>query len=283
MFTSNQKAMLRILAGRPDQTFTMSDLGRRLGKPSGVIQRGLNRLVEAGYIVSRRQANLRLLRFNTAHPHQAAIAVLAGADISPLPADVYASYAYSFAQGKATTAEPPGIYNASSLKVLIIAGPNGAGKTTFAREFLPSEAGCPSFINADFIAHALSPFSPDAAALKAGKLMLGELEERTASRRSVAFETTLSGRGYARRVPRWQAMGFAVKIVFLSLPNVEMALARVAGRVRQGGHPVPEETIRRRFESGRANFDAVYKPFVDAWTLYDNSGPKPVLLEEGER
>jgi predicted ABC-type ATPase len=59
-----------------------------------------------------------------------------------------------------------------SRRIIIIAGPNGAGKTTFAREFLPQEANCPDFINADLIAVGLSPFNPEAAALRAGRLML---------------------------------------------------------------------------------------------------------------
>ena len=83
-------------------------------------------------------------------------------------------------------------------------------------------------------------------------------------------------------IPRWQKQGYAVKLIFLSLPSVEIALARVAGRVRQGGHSIPEQTIRRRFEAGRLNFDRIYQPLVDAWALYDNSGNQPILLEEKE-
>ncbi|NQU38369.1 MAG: zeta toxin family protein [Lentisphaerae bacterium] len=180
-------------------------------------------------------------------------------------------------------AEAPGIYETSTQKILIIAGPNGAGKTTFAREFLPHEAGCPIFINADYIAHGLSPFSPGQAAMKAGKVMLSEVADHIAHRRNVALETTLSGRRYAQLIPRWQAQGYAVKLIFLSLPSVTLALARVASRVRQGGHAIPEPTIQRRFAAGRSNFDKIYRPLVDAWALFDNSGDRPVLLEEDEK
>ncbi|MDP6490522.1 MAG: zeta toxin family protein [Kiritimatiellia bacterium] len=179
-------------------------------------------------------------------------------------------------------AEPPGTYTASALKLLIIAGPNGAGKTTFAREYLPREAGCHIFINADYIAHGLSPFSPELAALKAGKVMLRELDDHLSHRRNVAIETTLSGRRYARLIPRWRQQGYAVKLIFLALPSVDLALARVAIRVRQGGHAIPEPTVRRRFTSGQENFERVYKPLVDAWAHYDSSGPHPVLIEEKE-
>lgn len=167
-------------------------------------------------------------------------------------------------------------------KIIIIAGPNGAGKTTFARQFLPQEADCPTFINADLIAAGLSPFRPQAAALRAGRLLLTEIAAHVARHESFAFETTLSGRGYARSIPRWQAEGYHVKITFLRLPSADLAVARVAARVAQGGHDVPEEAIRRRFKAGLDNFQRIYRPLVDAWVVYDNSGTEPNLLEWGE-
>jgi predicted ABC-type ATPase len=166
-------------------------------------------------------------------------------------------------------------------KIVIIAGPNGAGKTTFAGEFLPFDAGCPVFINADLIAAGLSPFNPEAAAFRAGRLMLAEIDRNAAAGRSFAFETTLSGHSYASRIPRWRASGFAVKLVFLSLGSPDDAIDRVAIRVRQGGHDVPSDVIRRRFASGMRNFIEIYRHRVDYWQLFDNSGPSPVLLEEG--
>ena len=106
-----------------------------------------------------------------------------------------------------------------------------------------------------------------------------ERELRAFSPLSFAFESTLSGRGYARSIPRWQSAGYHVKIIFLSLPNPEIAIARVAARVAQDGHNVPESAIRRRFNSGLNNFHRIYRDLSDAWALYDNSGPAPVLLE----
>lgn len=167
-------------------------------------------------------------------------------------------------------------------KIIIVAGPNGAGKTTFAQEFLPREAGCPNFINMDLIAAGLSPFAPEKAALRAAKLMLQEIHRRVRRSESFAFETTLSGHNYARLIPRWRALGYHVKLIFLSLPSVELAVARVATRVAQGGHPVPEDVIRRRFESGLRNFHALYKPLVDCWLLYDNAGPAPRRIAGGD-
>lgn len=172
---------------------------------------------------------------------------------------------------------------AAQRKVIIIAGPNGAGKTTFAREFLPREASCPVFVNADLIAAGLAPFAPNAAALRAGRLMLQELDRHSFSGRSFAFETTLSGRIYLQRIPKWQASGYGVKLISLHLNSADVAVARVAQRVRQGGHAVPEATIRRRFIAGRQNFERLYAPLVDAWVLYDNSGVQPILLDWSEK
>jgi predicted ABC-type ATPase len=170
----------------------------------------------------------------------------------------------------------------SGKRVLVLAGPNGAGKTTFAREFLVAEAECPAFLNADLIAAGLSPFNPDSAAMRAGRLMLQLIADHARRGESFAFETTLSDRGYARAIPKWRANGYAVSLWFRSLPSAEMAIARVARRVQQGGHAIPEDVVRRRFEAGRANLERIYKAAVDDWVIYDNSGPVPVLLDWSE-
>jgi predicted ABC-type ATPase len=167
-----------------------------------------------------------------------------------------------------------------SKKIVIIAGPNGAGKTTFAREFLPNEAACPTFINADLIAAGLSPFAPEKAAIQAGRLMLAEIDRHVRCQESFAFETTLAGRGYSTRIPVWQSVGYRTKLIFLRLASVELAIERVAARVRQGGHDIPEAVIRRRYEAGWRNFRELYRNRVDSWQVYDNSGVEPVLLEE---
>lgn len=164
-------------------------------------------------------------------------------------------------------------------KIIIIAGPNGAGKTTFARSFLPAEAQCPRFINADLIAAGLSPFAPEAAAVRAGRLMLAEMAACVGRGESFAFETTLSGLAYLRHIDQWRAQGYRVDLYFLALPSAEAAIARVAERVSQGGHDISAPVIRRRFVSGRRNFERHYKAKADTWALYDNAGAVPVLLE----
>ncbi|MDX2055146.1 MAG: zeta toxin family protein [Polyangiaceae bacterium] len=166
-------------------------------------------------------------------------------------------------------------------RIYILAGPNGAGKTTFAREFLVSEGECPVFINADLIAEGVSPFAPERAAVRAGRIMLDLMEESVRRGESFAFETTLASRGYARSIAQWHTAGYKVVLHFLSLPSADFAVARVAQRVRQGGHSIPETTIRRRFAAGRHNFDHLYKDLVDSWTLYDGAGDQPIILGHG--
>lgn len=166
-------------------------------------------------------------------------------------------------------------------KILIIAGPNGAGKTTFALEFLPHEANCLTFVNADLIAAGLSPFQPETAALRAGRIMLEEIKTHVSHGTSFALETTLSGITYTRMIPSWRAAGYRVKLVFLALASPEEAIARVAMRVRQGGHFIPDETVRRRFHAGMKNFQTIYCQRVDYWQWYDNSGEIPRLINEG--
>ena len=168
---------------------------------------------------------------------------------------------------------------AHTKRIVIIAGPNGVGKTTFAREFLPTDAELPNFVNADLIAAGLSPFAPDLAAFKAGRIMLETIADYARHGESFSFETTLSGLSYAQMIPVWRSSGYLVKLIFLSLPNIEIALERVATRVIQGGHNVPEVVIRRRFVHGIQNFDH-YKVLVDSWQLYDNSDAPPILLDE---
>jgi len=172
--------------------------------------------------------------------------------------------------------------NTGTRKIIVIAGPNGAGKTTFARSFLPAEAGLPRFINADLIAAGLAPFAPETAAIRAGRLMLTEIARCVRQNESFAFETTLAGMGYLRRIRQWRALGYRVSLLFLSLPDTETAVARVAERVRQGGHDVPEPVIRRRFAAGWHNFNEHYRDAVDDWVVYDNAGDTPELLEWGE-
>lgn len=167
-------------------------------------------------------------------------------------------------------------------RILIIAGPNGAGKTTFSKTFLPKEAECMRFLNADLIAAGLSPFAPEAAAVKAARLMLSEMNALVRAGESFGFETTLSGLGYRQHIKEWKALGYHVSLFFLSLNSADLAVDRVAERVSQGGHRIPEPVIRRRFESGLLNFQRHYQSLVNDWALYDNSSNYPKLIQWGD-
>jgi len=164
--------------------------------------------------------------------------------------------------------------------IIIIAGPNGAGKTTFARTFLP-QSGM-RFINADLIAAGLSPFAAESMALRAGRLMLEEIAACTGRNENFAFETTLSGLGWLRHIRHWRRNQWRVELYFLALPHVDMAIDRVAARIRQGGHGIPKPVICRRFVVGLGNVERHYKRAVNAWVHYDNSTHEAVLLASGE-
>ena len=158
-----------------------------------------------------------------------------------------------------------------SPSVYIIAGPNGAGKTTFAREFLPRYADCKIFINADLIAEGMSPFAPEAAAFRSGRMMLEEIDLMFRRRVDFGFEATLSGRSHLNLIRNFKNQGYAAHLFFLWVSSVDVALSRVRDRVSKGGHDVPEVVVRRRFERSIRNFMFHYRRLADSWTLFDNS------------
>lgn len=129
------------------------------------------------------------------------------------------------------------------------------------------------------IAAGLAPFNPESAGLKAGRLMQEEIDACVAAGTSFAFETTLFGLSYLRKITIWQALGYQVKLWFLSLPNDDVAVSRVAVRVAQGGHNIPESVIRRRFKAGLTNFHERYSQVVDSWAIYDSYVRPPKLVD----
>ena len=165
--------------------------------------------------------------------------------------------------------------------VVILAGPNGAGKSTAAPVLLRGQLGVMEFVNADTIARGLSAFSPEQAAIEAGRIMLTRLRQLASHKRNFAFETTLASRSFAPQIVKWKQVGYAFHLVFLWLPSADFALARVSERVRLGGHDVPAETVRRRYHRGIENFFALYQPLATTWRFYDNSSTRPRLLARG--
>ncbi|MBI3018806.1 MAG: zeta toxin family protein [Deltaproteobacteria bacterium] len=164
----------------------------------------------------------------------------------------------------------------------IIAGPNGSGKTTFAKEFLPQYVKCPNFINADMIAQGLAPFSPQTVAIKAGRLLLSQIQEYSSKKVDFAFETTLSGKTYASLFRKLKKKGYEIHLFFLWIPSAGLALERIKERVAKGGHNIPIHDVRRRFARSIHNFFDVYKLLVDSWSLFDNSNIKPHLIAKKE-
>ncbi len=151
--------------------------------------------------------------------------------------------------------------------VYIIAGPNGSGKTTFAKEFLPKYAECTNFINADLIAQGVSPFSPERAALRAGKIVLQQIKEYAGNSADFGFETTLSGKTYLNVIKELKSKGYKVHLFFLWIPDYSLAIERIKGRVAEGGHFVPDEDVIRRFSRSNLNFINSYRTMADTWLL----------------
>jgi predicted ABC-type ATPase len=163
----------------------------------------------------------------------------------------------------------------------LFGGPNGAGKTTAALQVLP-ELGCRHFLNADMIAQGISPLDVNAAAFAAGVLLMKKLRELGEKNVDFGTESTLAGRAYEALIEKWRESGHEFHLFYIWLPSADMAVERVAARVRAGGHNIPEATIRRRYEAGRRNFIHMYRPRADRWTILDNSTPQYRFVAAGE-
>lgn len=164
----------------------------------------------------------------------------------------------------------------------IISGCNGAGKTTASYSVLPKLLDCKQFVNADEIAKGLSPFCPESVAIQAGKLMLLRIEELLASDETFSIETTLATRSYSELVKRAQEKGYKVTLLYFWLNSPELAVERVARRVREGGHNIPKDVIYRRYEKGLKNLFNIFIPIVDSWMIVDNGVEPRELIAEGD-
>ena len=165
-------------------------------------------------------------------------------------------------------------------EIVIISGPNGAGKTTAAQLLVPHGLEIREFVNADEIARGLSPFNPEHAAFGAGRLMLQRISELIRNRVSFAFETTRAGRTHLPMLRRCKADGWRLTLVYLWLPSPQAALDRVARRVREGGHGIPNDVVVRRYWAGLANLQLLYLPLADVAVIYDNSDGQGTLIAE---
>lgn len=168
-------------------------------------------------------------------------------------------------------------------KLYVISGCNGAGKTTASYTILPEILECDEFINADEIAKGLSPFNPGKEGFQAGRLMLRRIKSLINSDQNFAFETTLSTKSYKNFVLDAQSNGFSVTLLFFWLSSKSLAIKRVETRVKEGGHYIPENVIRRRYDKGLKNFFNIFKTLVDDWMFIDNSGEPYQIIAEGSK
>jgi predicted ABC-type ATPase len=157
----------------------------------------------------------------------------------------------------------------------IIGGANGAGKTTAAMTLLPQYLDVYEFVNADEIARGLNPLKPESANLLAGRVMIDRVQSLIEAQSNFAFETTCSGHHHAETIKRAKAVGYVTTLIFLWLPSADMAAQRVRSRVLQGGHDIPEPTIRRRYAAGLTNLTKLFLPLVDKAVVYDNTTATP--------
>jgi len=165
----------------------------------------------------------------------------------------------------------------------IISGPNGAGKTTASYSVLPKILQCKEFVNADEIAHGLSPFNPESVAIEAGRLMLKRINDLLAQNESFSIETTLATRSYFSLIEKAHQQGYEVTLLYFWLKSPKQALERVAERVRKGGHNIPKDIVIRRFYEGIDNLFNIYMPLVDSWLLVDNSvTPRSIIATGGK-
>ena len=168
--------------------------------------------------------------------------------------------------------------------VIVVAGANGAGKSTAATSLLRDTLEVGEFVNADTIAAGLSAFRPQSVAIAAGRIMLARTRRLAVARESFAFETTLASRNFAPWLAGLQRDGYHVHLLFLWLDSADLAVRRVAERVRLGGHDIPADVVRRRYRAGLANLFRLYMPLADSWQVFDNSGaaaPRPIAAGDG--
>ena len=168
-------------------------------------------------------------------------------------------------------------------RLYIISGCNGAGKTTASYSLLPEMLECREFVNSDEFAKGLSPFDPSKASIQASRYMLMKIRYLLKKQRDFAVETTLATRTLLKIVRKAQDEGYTVTLLYFWLRTPELAIERVRARVEAGGHDIPEETIRRRYQVGIDYFFHYYAPICERWILADNSQIPFRVIAEGSR
>jgi len=257
---SLKKRLLFYFFTYPSKEHYLRELALILGGDPGNVSRELRAFGREGIFRSRKRGNQKFFSLNPDYPLYRELEAIVR---KTAPAEL--------------TKETP-----RTATVYLLAGANGAGKTTLAKKILPDYLGVKTFINADLIAGGIAPFDAEGVALKAGKLLLTEIEDATKKQVDFGFETTLSGKSYVNLIRKLVAAGFAVHVLFLWIPTVALALKRVEERVRRGGHHIPTDVVKRRFHRGIYNLFHLYAPIISSWTILDNSGERPKLIAYSE-
>ena len=164
----------------------------------------------------------------------------------------------------------------------IVAGCNGAGKTTASYTILPEMLHCNEFVNADNIASGISPFNAESVTIEAGRIMLHRIYELMAAQKDFAIETTLTGRAYVSLIHKAKKAGYKITLLYIWLNSPQLAIQRVENRVKNGGHNIPQDVIKRRYYRGISNLFSLFMPICDAWIVADNSLDELTLIAEGE-
>ncbi len=261
-----KKRLLVYFYTRPGEERYLRELAEILHADPANLSRDLKKLEKEGVFKSQMRGNLKFFSLDAGYP-------------------LYEEMRTSVAKLTPHQSNPPLSMEKTCAAVYVIAGPNGAGKTTFAKTFLPDFLDCKVFVNADLIAGGIAPLAPEQAAIKAGKLLLEEIRETAKRKVDFGFETTLSGRSYVNLFNEFIRQGYAVHLVFLWLPNIDISIKRIAERVKRGGHHIPEQVARRRFARGVENLFKLYDSMLSGWVIFDNSAAEPAMLayREGER
>lgn len=260
---SLKKKLLVYFFTHPESSLYLRETAKILNIDPANLSRELRKLEKEGIFTSKKQGNLKYFSLNRGYTLYQELKSIVLKTTEPTHAQLEPS-------AHKSTAKKASVY--------VIAGPNGAGKTTFAKKFLPKYANCKEFVNADLIAGGIAPFSPETAALSAGKILLNKIDDFSSKGKDFGFETTLSGRAYVRTLKELKSNGYEIHLFFLWIPTLEMALARIQDRVKRGGHNIPEPVVKRRFYKGICHLFGLYQPLLDSWTLFDNSREEPHLV-----
>ena len=262
-----KKKLLVYFLSQPEASLYLREIALLLNVDPANLSRELKKLEQEGIFRSKKKGNQKYFSLSRSYP---------------LYEEMRSMVVKILSLKEVQAGSPPKSKAAGKQVVYVIAGPNGAGKTTFAKKFLPEYVKCKQFVNADLIASGLSPFSPELAALSAGKLLIGKIRELAQKGIDFGFETTLSGKSHALFLKELKEQGYSVHLFFLWIPTLELALARIRDRVRRGGHDIPEPVVRRRFHKGIQHLFKLFRPALDSWALFDNSGEEPHLIVNEE-